>query len=290
MTPPRMSATRSHHSMKLRRAVALEQVGELIGDALGPPAAEGLIGERDRQLLAARVRHHAGEPARLRALVRRLPGPRLAQQGLGQLDGAREGSSIFSASVTPSPRSQSTRNAPRQARVSCGAGRSSSRRRRPRRARGGSCCRGAGPRRPWRRPRASSATPMDCRTIIPCPRRRGPRRPPRSSGRCDRCSVSALVDLLDARARRAARRARPRRRARRAARRCGRRTRMARWTWCRLAMTATPGARRPRGAISSTVADDSGSRLATGSSARITLASWASARAMATRCCWPPES
>jgi hypothetical protein len=57
-----------------RRAVAVEEIGDLIGDALGTPAAKGLIGERDRQLLAARVLHHAREPARLRALIRRLAG------------------------------------------------------------------------------------------------------------------------------------------------------------------------------------------------------------------------
>src|SRR6185295_18832557 len=71
-----------------RRAVAVEEIGDLIGDALGTPAAKGLIGERDRQLLAARVLHHAREPARLRALIRRLAGQRLAQERLGQVDGA----------------------------------------------------------------------------------------------------------------------------------------------------------------------------------------------------------
>ena len=59
---------------------------------------------------------------------------------------------------------------------------------------------------------------------------------------------------------------------------------VARWTWCRLATTATPSAATARSDRARS-ADDSGSRLATGSSARITLASCASARAIATRCC-----
>ena len=71
-----------------RRAVAVEEIGDLIGDALGTPAAKGLIGERDRQLLAARVFHHPREPARLRALLRRLTGQGIAQERLGQGDGA----------------------------------------------------------------------------------------------------------------------------------------------------------------------------------------------------------
>jgi hypothetical protein len=36
--------------------------------------------------------------------------------------------------------------------------------------------------------------------------------------------------------------------------------------------------------------DDSGSSEAIGSSARITLAFCTSVRAMAARCCWPPDS
>ena len=71
----------------LGHTVALEQVGELVGDALGPAAPEGLIGERDRQLLAVRVRHHPRELPGLRVLVRRLLRARLAQQRVGQLDG-----------------------------------------------------------------------------------------------------------------------------------------------------------------------------------------------------------
>ena len=39
-----------------------------------------------------------------------------------------------------------------------------------------------------------------------------------------------------------------------------------------------------------TLRADSGSSEAMGSSARITSACWVSARAIATRCCWPPES
>ncbi len=72
----------------LRHAVALEQVGELIGDALRAVAAEGLIGQRDRQLLAVRIGEHAGELAGLGALVGGLLGARLAQERFGQLDGA----------------------------------------------------------------------------------------------------------------------------------------------------------------------------------------------------------
>jgi hypothetical protein len=51
-------------------------------------AAEGLVGQGDRQLLAVRIGHHAREPPRSGALVRGLLRARLAQQGLGQLDGA----------------------------------------------------------------------------------------------------------------------------------------------------------------------------------------------------------
>ena len=72
----------------LRHAVALEQVGELVGDALRAVAAEGLIGQGDRQLLAVRIVHHAGELAGLGALVRRLLRARLAQERFRQLDGA----------------------------------------------------------------------------------------------------------------------------------------------------------------------------------------------------------
>ena len=89
-------------------AVALEQVGELVGDALGPAAPEGLVGQRDRQLLAVRIGHHAGELAGLRALLRRLLRARLAQQRLRQLDGgARE---VFSGRrvVRPAHRLQCT--------------------------------------------------------------------------------------------------------------------------------------------------------------------------------------
>ena len=50
------------------------------------------------------------------------------------------------------------------------------------------------------------------------------------------------------------------------------------------------GADRGAERVPARVAADSGSRLATGSSARITAAFCASARAIATRCCWPPDS
>src|SRR5204862_8026799 len=48
--------------------------------------AEGLIRERDRQLLAVGVGHHAGELAGLRPLLRRLLRQRLAQKRFRQLD------------------------------------------------------------------------------------------------------------------------------------------------------------------------------------------------------------
>jgi hypothetical protein len=72
----------------LRHAVAREEMRELIGDALGPVAAEGLVGQGDGQPLAVRIRHHARELGRARVLLGRLLRARLAQQGLGQLDGA----------------------------------------------------------------------------------------------------------------------------------------------------------------------------------------------------------
>src|SRR5216684_9070057 len=71
-----------------RRAVTLEQVVELIDDALRPPAAEGLVGERDGQLLAGRILHQPRQVLRPPPLVGRLPGPRLPQQRLRQLDRA----------------------------------------------------------------------------------------------------------------------------------------------------------------------------------------------------------
>src|SRR5437588_12420483 len=71
-----------------RHAVALEQVGELVGDTLGPAAAKGLIRQRDGELLAVRIGDHAGELLGLRTLVGGLPRARLAQEPLGQLGGA----------------------------------------------------------------------------------------------------------------------------------------------------------------------------------------------------------
>ncbi len=71
-----------------RRPVAFEQVVELVRDALGPAAAEGLVGERDGELLAPRVLHQACEALGPRALLVGLPGPGLAQQALRQLDRA----------------------------------------------------------------------------------------------------------------------------------------------------------------------------------------------------------
>jgi hypothetical protein len=69
-------------------AVALEQIGELVGDALGPAAAKGLVDQGDGEVLAVPIGHHAGEPRGPRVLVGRLPGTGLAQERLGQLDGA----------------------------------------------------------------------------------------------------------------------------------------------------------------------------------------------------------
>ena len=75
-------------------AVTLEEVGELVGDALGAVAPEGLIGQRDGQLLAVRIGHHAGELAGLGALVGGLLGARLAQERFGELDGAPLGAPV----------------------------------------------------------------------------------------------------------------------------------------------------------------------------------------------------
>ena len=90
--------------------VPLEEVGELVGDALGPAAPEGLIGQGDGQLLAVRIGHHAGELAGLGSLVRglaarapRAAGPRPARRRGGQ--GARRSS----CRPSPSPRPQCTR-------------------------------------------------------------------------------------------------------------------------------------------------------------------------------------
>ena len=69
-------------------AIPLEQIGELIGDALRAAAAEGLIDQRDGELLAVRIGHQAGELSGLGALVGGLPRARLAQERLGEVDGA----------------------------------------------------------------------------------------------------------------------------------------------------------------------------------------------------------
>ena len=73
---------------ELRRAVPLEQVGELVGDALRAAAAEGLIDERDGQLFAARIFHHAREPARLGLLLRGLLGASRTQESGCQVNRA----------------------------------------------------------------------------------------------------------------------------------------------------------------------------------------------------------
>jgi len=72
----------------LRDAVSLEEVGELVGDALGAMAPEGLIREGDGQLLAVWIGHHPREFPGLCALLGRLPRSRVVEQRLGQLDGA----------------------------------------------------------------------------------------------------------------------------------------------------------------------------------------------------------
>jgi hypothetical protein len=55
-------------------------------------------------------------------------------------------------------------------------------------------------------------------------------------------------------------------------------------------MAVMPSSRQIRWINSRTRIAVAGSRLATGSSARMVLGAWISARAMPTRCCWPPES
>ena len=88
MAPPRSSADALPPVHVLRHAVAVEQVRELVGDALGPVAPERLIRQGDGQILAVRIGEHARELAGLGALVRRLLRARLAQERFGQLDGA----------------------------------------------------------------------------------------------------------------------------------------------------------------------------------------------------------
>src|SRR5437899_10060094 len=63
-------------------------MGELVGDALVAAAPEGLIGQRDGELLAVRIGDHAGELAGLGALLRGLLCARLTQERFSQLDGA----------------------------------------------------------------------------------------------------------------------------------------------------------------------------------------------------------
>src|SRR5262249_16173955 len=70
----------------LGHPVLFEEVRELVGDALGAVAAESLIREGDRQLLAVRIGHHARELSALGALVRRLLGAGLAQERFAQLE------------------------------------------------------------------------------------------------------------------------------------------------------------------------------------------------------------
>ena len=91
----------------LRHPVPLEEVGELVGDAFRAVAPERLVRERDGQLLAVRIDHHAASFG-LGVLLRRLLGPRLPEERLGQVDGAvaRGGSRIGGSSVggIPAPR------------------------------------------------------------------------------------------------------------------------------------------------------------------------------------------
>ena len=78
----------------LGHAVTIEEIGELVGDALGAVTPEGLIRQRDGQLLAVRIGHHAGELAGLGALFGGLLGARLAEERLGELDGAPLGAPV----------------------------------------------------------------------------------------------------------------------------------------------------------------------------------------------------
>jgi hypothetical protein len=55
-------------------------------------------------------------------------------------------------------------------------------------------------------------------------------------------------------------------------------------------MAVMPSCRQIRWISSRTRLAVAGSRLATGSSARMVLGAWISARAIPTRCCWPPDS
>ena len=60
-------------------------------------------------------------------------------------------------------------------------------------------------------------------------------------------------------------------------------------TWCSDTITVQPSSRLMRARISMTLREDSGSSEAMGSSASTTLAPCTSVRAMAARCCWPPD-
>ena len=60
-------------------------------------------------------------------------------------------------------------------------------------------------------------------------------------------------------------------------------------SWCRLTTKVACSVRAMAVSRSITSAEDSGSREAMGSSAKMTFACWHRARAMAVRCCWPPE-
>ena len=60
----------------------------------GRRAAEGLIDERDRELLAVRVRHQPGEPAGLAQLLRRLLSARFPQQRFRRARPARAARSL----------------------------------------------------------------------------------------------------------------------------------------------------------------------------------------------------
>jgi hypothetical protein len=57
---------------------------ELIGDAIRPMAAEGLIHQGNGQLLAGGIRHHAGQPCGLLLLCSGLLLPGGAQQPRSQ--------------------------------------------------------------------------------------------------------------------------------------------------------------------------------------------------------------
>ena len=101
-------------------------------------------------------------------------------------------------------------------------------------------------------------------------------------------SAAQLAQRVEDRVRASGRRAtRPADRQR--ASRRGRRTRLPFGSWVTIT-TVWPSSRTERRRNPSTSADDALSRLPVGSSAKTTVGRVTSARAIATRCCWPPDS